>query len=452
MRRAPALVLPLAFALLWFTSLAPSARQDPGPVLVPFLVRDGFEPVPAAAQLLVANRAEDGEAVELLELEVSTRDGVLERLPLSDVLAADPDYVELCALRELLPFEIAHNHSLLRWFAPQDAEQLSGEVAREALQGFQRTVDELAERYADPVARPYAALDHVLPYDQLFDGSEEPGAAAVVTWTVRWRAGAGPVRRSSVSQVVRYRGPRPGLPGQLASGALTLHRGDLHVHSCHGEALGACSPSANCTAESFQTSGSFSYAQLKSQYQVLGLDWFTATDHSYCINDDAEYAVMVAEAAAITDASFVCLPDIEVSSDEVGAQTGSDLADLLCLGLTSANHMGAHGISSRVPGGSDGLLGFCSGLNDFTDNLTAIRARGGYPIANHPDAGSFGWNSRAATTGQEAGGLHGVEIWNEASPTRISSRSVAAAFPWKTKDAKARPTSLRAAEKHPQLP
>ena len=192
MRRAPALVLPLAFALLWFTSLAPSARQDPGPVLVPFLVRDVFEPVPAAAQLLVANRAEDGEAVELLELEVSTRDGVLERLPLSDVLAADPDYVELCALRELLPFEIAHNHSLLRWFAPQDAEQLSGEVAREALQGFQRTVDELAERYADPVARPYAALDHVLPYDQLFDRSEEPGAAAVVTWTVRWRAGAGP--------------------------------------------------------------------------------------------------------------------------------------------------------------------------------------------------------------------------------------------------------------------
>ena len=205
MRRASALVLPLAFALLWFTSLAPSAKQDPGPVLVPFLVREVFEPVPAAAQLLVANRAEDGETVELLELEVSTRDGVLERLPLSEVLAADPDYVEVCAERELMPFEIAHNHSLLRWFAPQSAEQYSGAAAREALQGYQRKVVELAERYADPSARPYAALNHVLPYDQLFDGSEAPGTAAVVTWTVRWRAGAGPVRRSSVSQVVVFR-------------------------------------------------------------------------------------------------------------------------------------------------------------------------------------------------------------------------------------------------------
>jgi len=420
MRRTPALALPVAFALIWFTSVSPSrmAAQDPGPVLVPFLVHDVHVPAPAAAQLLVANRATTGEPIQLLELEVASEDGVLERRVLDSTLTGDPDYVALAALGELLPEELAHRHCHARYFADPDAEELEGEAAREGLARYQSLLRDLTPRYQATARRPFAALNHVLAYDQLFDGSEAPGATAEVTWTVTWSNLAGAVRRSSVSEVVSFRGPRPGLPETLQQGgSLSLHSGDLHVHSCHGEALGACGPGSNCTAESFQVSGSFSYAQLKSQYQVLGMDWFTATDHSYCINDTAEYNAIVAETAAITDGSFVCIPDTELSSNEVGSQTGVDLADALCLGLTPQNHMGAHGISSRFPGGSDGLLGFCSGLEDFTTNVTNIRAQGGYPIVNHPDGLNFGWNSRDTAAGQEFNGLHGVEIWNGESMT-----------------------------------
>ena len=80
------------------------------------------------------------------------------------------------------------------------------------------------------------------------------------------------------------------MPSALASerAGYSVHAGDLHVHSCHGEALDACAPSSDCTAESFQTSGSFSYAELRTMYEALGIDWFTATDHSYCINSETE--------------------------------------------------------------------------------------------------------------------------------------------------------------------
>ncbi|MEM7516005.1 MAG: CehA/McbA family metallohydrolase, partial [Planctomycetota bacterium] len=110
-------------------------------------------------------------------------------------------------------------------------------------------------------------------------------------------------------------------------------------------------------------------------------------------------------------------PDIELSSDEEGAQIGSDLANTLCLGQTRANHMGAHDITQRLEGGDDGFLGFCDGffgdvLDDFTDTITAVRAQGGFPIAHHPTAGSYAWNSFNATQGLEASGLQGVEIWN----------------------------------------
>jgi hypothetical protein len=200
-------------------------------------------------------------------------------------------------------------------------------------------------------------------------------------------------------------------------GDTQIHRGDLHVHSCHGEASGACAPSSNCAAESFQVSGSFSFAQLRSQFTALGTTWFTATDHSYCINDSAEFQNIISECLSATDSTFLCLPHLELSSDEVGNQTGGDLADLICLGTTSANHMGAHGITSRIEGGEDGFLGFCNGLfsdvlNPFDTNLAAINAQGGFGIANHPYSSTFGWESWDATVGQEAGGLHGVEIWN----------------------------------------
>lgn len=419
MRRTASLLAPVAFSLLWFTSW--SSRpvvEDRGPVLVAFAVADVAVAQPAAAQLLVVNRASEGQPVELVGLDVWTRYGVIEHLDLTERLTGDRDFFDLNVLLEQLPAQLAHRHDEQLHFAGQNDPPLTGEAAREGLVRYQRKVAELSVRYADPSQRPYAALNHTLPYDQVFDGTESVGATEDVTWALTWRVPGGDLQQSVVTETLTWRGPRAGLPTSLAqpgSGGLQIHSGDLHVHSCHGEAIGACAPSSNCTAETFQTSGSFSFAQLKSQYQVLGLDWFTATDHSYCINSDGEYNTIAAEIAAISDGSFLCLPDVEVSSDEEGAQQGGDAGDALCLGFTSANHMGAHGLSSRITGGGDGLLGFCSGLNDFTDNIDAVRAQGGYAIAHHPDAGSFAWNSNQATLGLEADGLHGVEIWNGAS-------------------------------------
>jgi hypothetical protein len=77
--------------------------------------------------------------------------------------------------------------------------------------------------------------------------------------------------------------------------------------------------------------------------------------------------------------------------------------------------MGAHGIATRKPGGSNGFAGFCNGVAGFQANAAAVRAEDGYPIVNHPAASSFAWNSVAATDGIEAGEMHGVEIWNGAS-------------------------------------
>jgi hypothetical protein len=137
------------------------------------------------------------------------------------------------------------------------------------------------------------------------------------------------------------------------------------------------------------------------------------------VNSDGEFDVIRAELAAITDGSFLALPDLEVSSDETGPQSGGDLGDALCLGLTSANHMGAHDLMHRIEGGEEGFAGFCDGLfsdvlEDFHTNVAEVRSQGGYPIINHPDGSSFGWNSVADTQGQESNALHGVEIWNGA--------------------------------------
>lgn len=384
-----AVALVLLLGLAW---QGPGA--GPGPVLKPFVVEAARARVPVAGQLLVYD-AQAGRETELVELVVAADGYVVERLDLGARLVGDPEYGAVNALIERLPEELAHRHGdEERVFAAPDAPTLHGPEAVAAEAEIRARVAAMVERYASGRA-PYVHVDFVLPLDQVFPEDAVPGQRAAVSVELRWRAPAGPVRVSTVRREVVWLGPAPGLPSSFQAGhpAASVHAGDLHVHSCHGEAANACAPSSNCAAESFQTSGSFTYAQLKSQYQALGLDWFTATDHSYCIDSDAEYTAIVAETAAITDGSFLCIPDIELSSDEEGPQQGSDTGDTLCLGFTSANHMGAHGISSRTPGGGPGFLGFCSGLDGFTANFAKIRAQGGYPIANHPEASSFGWTA-----------------------------------------------------------
>lgn len=420
MRAPTALALPVAFSLIWFVGMAPKPvpTQD-DPILRPFDLDDIYVPVPAAAQLLVANPAHEGEEMELLSVTVTGPYGVIEQRSLTETLAGDPDYVRLHSMLDRLPADLVHKHGDGGHFA--DEEECSPAEARRALEGYWRLLKVVSERWEDPDTRPYYAVDLTIPYDQVFAPEDPAGTEVDLDWTLHWRDAAGNVRSTQTRTSVQYRGPRLdfasfGAEGTPAgSGGITVHRGDLHVHSCHGEAVGACSPSANCTAETLQVSGSFSYAQLKSQYQALGMDWYTATDHSYCINSTSEYDVIKNEIAAINDASFLCMPDIELSSDETGPQSGSDAGDALCLGFTSQNHMGAHGIHTRIEGGSDGLFGFCSGLMDFTDSINEVNNQGGWTIAHHPAGSSFAWNSVSSTVGQEAGSLHGVEIWNGAS-------------------------------------
>ena len=308
--------------------------------------------------------------------------------------------------------------------AAVDAAPFSGPDVTAAMRDIESDLAVLRSEWDAGRAQPFLALDFNFQLDQLFAPEDAPGTERTVELELDWRTATGQTGTTRVQKSVKRLAPALAVPttlarngNQLAATTPHTHAGDLHVHSCRGEAVGACAPSGNCGAESFQVSGSFTYAQLKSQYVALGLDWFTATDHSYCIDSPSEYVSVANECTALTNAAFIAIPDTELSSDESGPQQGSDLGDAICLGATEANHMGAHGISSWKHGGSEAFWGFCDGiftdeLESFPSNIDKIRAEGGYPIANHPAGSSFGWNSVASLTGIESNDIHGVEIWN----------------------------------------
>ena len=392
---------------------------EPGAVLVPFVLESARQLGPVDAQVLVANVGPEGSPLRARRLRVVSEGTTLVDLPLDLDLPGDPRYREANRRIERLPHGHGHGE---RWFADPDAPEFAGQEVARAWTEVDALLDGLRADLAAGQPAPFAHVDFRLALDRVFAADDPPGTVRELELRVDVEGPGGPAALTVTHPVERL-SPPLAVPPSLGSLGFDIHAGDLHVHSCHGEAVGACAPSTDCAAESLQTSGSFTYAQLKSQYQALGMDWFTATDHSYCINSDAEYATIVGECAALTDASFLVVPDIELSSDEEGAQVGSDLGDLLCiLGGTAANHMGAHGIDSRKEGGSDGLLGFCNplfgdALDPFSQNIAKVRAEGGYTIANHPAADSFAWNSFDAAVGIEADGLHGVEIWNGALQT-----------------------------------
>lgn len=400
------------------------ASLQSGPIIRPFILDEVRELVVVESQVFVYNPALRGE-IQLTRLEVRADGVLIERLDLDRRLPGDPEYGRTAAMIERLPHEVAHHHGEERYFADPRAPEFTADEVREALHEIQHSVGAMNDRYDFYAGdAPFGHVNFLLPLDQIFFPDDPAGTSAELRVTLHWVGASGQQGRSSIDQKLTWLGPFPGLPTSFSTGNSTasLHRGDMHVHTCHGEALGACSPSSNCVAETLQVSGSYTLDQLKTQYQALGMDWYTATDHSYCINSDAEYSAITAEAAAITDSSFVCVSDIELSSDEEGPQDGSDAGDAICLFTTSANHMGAHGITSRVYGGDDGLLGFCDGLfgdalNGFKQNIATIRAQGGYPVAHHPAGGTFSWESRQDALGMEANALHGVEIWNGSTQT-----------------------------------
>ncbi|MCH2112588.1 MAG: hypothetical protein MK213_06985, partial [Planctomycetes bacterium] len=198
------------------------------------------------------------------------------------------------------------------------------------------------------------------------------------------------------------------------------HAGDLHVHNCRDQAISGC---PDCNAESFNISGAFHNSDLKPQYQALGMDWFSTTTHSYCVNNDTEFNAIAAEAAALDDASFAVLCGTELTTLESGPQSGSDIFDTICFlngnfdGRGTA-HMGGHGITSRKKGGDDGYLDNCDDpIFNHKRNIEDVNAEGGFTIANHPGGGGvwgggLNFNSIARFQGMEKNKAVGSEVWN----------------------------------------
>lgn len=417
-RTRPILLFSLLFLwwAAWQAQTATAARPSRTGVLVPFLPGQARALGRVDGALLVYN-PDLGRTLQTVFLRGRVDDRVLFEQAADAVLVGDERYGEVNALVERLPHELTELARTERYFADASDATFSGPEVVDRFLDLRDRLDSLRAEYAAGAPRPFVELPFSVDLSDLFD-------AAAVGDTRTLTLEVGVLGDTGESWILSVPKPVTLLPPLVRSfraeglGSFDIHPGDLHVHSCKGEAVNACAPFEDCTAETLQTSGSFDYSQLKSQFQSLGYDWFTATDHSYCIDAASEYDLIVSETAALTDAAFICLPDIELSSDEVGAQIGSDIGDLACLGTTSANHMGAHGVSHRIDGGSSGLLGFCDGLFDdaldnFIANAAEVRGDGGYPIAHHP-TGSFGWNSFDATLGIESNQIHGVEIWNGA--------------------------------------
>ena len=175
-------------------------------------------------------------------------------------LLGDPRYGEINALIERFPRELTELHRDRRYFADPSLPELAGPELLERRREVAARWDALAHEYNAGVPAPFTQLEFPLHYDQLFFTDDAPGTQAELELRVRYsRPGGGTGSASVARTVTRLAAPLPPPATLLASvGAVTLHAGDLHVHSCHGEAANACAPSTNCTAESLQTSGSFS--------------------------------------------------------------------------------------------------------------------------------------------------------------------------------------------------
>jgi hypothetical protein len=418
----PALVLCGVAWGLWSSEV----REDSTLVLVPSVVGGVRERTPVESKLFLYNPSLRPQ-VRLREVRVTSELGFFHAQELSETLVADRRLGELGAMLELLPPELTERPRGPRYFAPESEPELRGSAAmntwlraqelQTALQhGFQ-----VASTRGEPL--PCVEITLPIPMDQVFLADDPAGTERRLRFEVDFEGADGVARTASVETTVRRLERWPTGELALTLPGYEIHRGDMHVHSCYGEPVIPCSIlSGLCLTESAQLlTGSYTYAQLKASYEAQSVDWFTATDHSYCVSTESTYASVVADCAAITTPTFVAIPDIELSSLEEGPQTGSDsFGDAACAFLANANHMGAHGIIAYQPGGLPIPAippGFCVGLNGFTANAAIIRSEGGYAVINHPTSDSpWAWNSLASMHGIEGSQMHGCEIWGGEDP------------------------------------
>ncbi|MBC8369366.1 MAG: CehA/McbA family metallohydrolase [Planctomycetes bacterium] len=349
--------------------------------------------------------------VALESLTVQTPEGqVLDIVTLDQLLAGDGGFVQdLYLALEMIEPDISHRHSKRQYIPLDKYTALSPEAEARTIKRIIDDVRELQSQGSPQMTNIRFELDLA----QLFGEDSQIGDVAPIQIIAAYNGGSASstsVITHNITKLVPFM-PPPYSNGTAGVGSWVA--GDLHVHNCRDEAVGGCD---SCAAESFNLTGAFTNADLKPQFQALGMDFFSSTTHSYCINDTTEFNAVLTESQNLSDPSFVMLASTEISGAETGPQSGSDSADLLCTlgwGDHDVHHMGAHNITSRKAGGKDGFLDFCDNpMSGQVGNVNAVNAEGGFTSVNHPNSGSWAFNSIQGLYGQERNRTWGVEVWN----------------------------------------
>ncbi|MDP6850446.1 MAG: hypothetical protein QGH51_00650 [Planctomycetota bacterium] len=396
----------------------PQLAQPAEMYLFPFGLMDGIrEPRPQVPMQVQAYFSGDGLA-SLHSIEVLSADGhLLQRLDLQSVqLKGDHGLVEQAhLLMETIDPEIAHKHGE-RVFIPLDERAPLQANVEAAL--FRQLMDTMAD-VVHLGGSQLLNIDIDLNLSDLFPPNAKPGDEAIFDLILHYESNG--IKKQvllthSISLLAPFLSPPSGWrPPSGDRGLGAWHAGDLHVHNCRDQAVSGC---PDCAAESFNITGSFTNADLKTQFQALGMDWFSTTTHSYCINSDAEFNEIANEASILDDPSFSLLCGTELTTKESGPQSGTDIFDTVCFlggnfdGRGTA-HMGGHAITSRKPGGKDGFMDNCDNpLLKHSNNIDDVNAEGGFTIAHHPGGDTLSFNSAARFEGLERGQAVGTEIWN----------------------------------------
>ncbi|MFT7516976.1 MAG: hypothetical protein ACI84O_000762 [Myxococcota bacterium] len=347
--------------------------------------------------------------VRLETLSVETPEGqVLDVVNIDELLAGDSGFVQdLYLALEMVDPDISHRHTKRQYIPLENWQPLSPEAEARTVSNIIENVRELQASGSPQMSNIRFELD----LNVLFGANSQAGDVAPIQIIARYNGGGQPIFSTITHNITKL---SPYMPPPFANrGAGGWAAGDLHVHNCRDEAVGGCD---SCAAESFNISGAFSNADLKPQFQALGMDFFSSTTHSYCINSLSEFDAVLAESQALSDSAFVMLASTEVSGAETGPQSGSDSADTLCAlgwGAHDVHHVGAHNITSRKAGGKDGFLDFCDNpMSGQKSNAINVRNEGGFTSVNHPNSGAWAFNSVQDLYGQERNRTWGVEVWN----------------------------------------
>ncbi|HBF22870.1 MAG TPA: hypothetical protein DDW23_03555 [Planctomycetes bacterium] len=376
-------------------------------------------------QVQVYNSGSEVHALNRIRVLGPTGSVILNRDLQGENLPGDRGFYErlLFDLETINP-EISHRHNPRIFISEEERPELGPDLEAELIWSIHERVDALRQGGAVQVRN----LNLSINLADVFTPESVPGAEALLDVIVDSTQNDGTTSTAILSHKILLLAdyalpPREWVLAHGSSSA-TWVTGDLHVHNCRDQASGGC---PDCNAESFNISGSFTNAQLKPQFQALGMDFFSTTTHSYCINSDTEFDAVASEAISLDEVDFQVLCGTELTCVETGSQSGSDIFDGVCLlgGYFNRgiSHYGGHGISSRKPGGGDGLFNNCDDpIYDQATNVNSVNSEGGFAVANHPGGGGIwggglGLNSVAKFRGIESGKAWGSEIWNGSGAT-----------------------------------